>query len=39
MGQVGGYMQLTIGIILIFIGIGLFRMTHEWKKEREGNAH
>jgi uncharacterized membrane protein len=28
-------MKLIIGIILIGIGIGLFRMTHEWKKEEQ----
>jgi hypothetical protein len=28
-------MKLVIGIILIGIGIGLFRMTHEWKMEEQ----
>jgi hypothetical protein len=29
------YMGLVIGIILMGISIGLFRMSHQWKKEEE----
>jgi uncharacterized membrane protein len=32
------YIGLVIGVILIFTGIGLFRMTHEWKKEERKKA-